>query len=170
MESALERSARVYAEVCGVGMSADASSVVHPDEQGPALALRMALRQAGWAPEHVDYINAHGTGTPVNDVVETRSIKTVFGDHAHRMAVSSTKSVHGHAFGGAGGLERIATILAMQPDTAPPTVNSLGPDPECDLNYVPNEAQSRRIDSAISQSFAFGGLNAVIAVSRREFR
>jgi nodulation protein E len=166
LESARARGAHVYAELAGVGMSADAMSSVHPSVSGPAQALRAALADARVEPEDVDYINAHGTGTRVNDGVETSVIRQVFGAHASRMPVSSTKSMHGHAFGGAGGIELVATLLAMEHRVVPPTVNYLGRDDGCDLDYVPNAARDHNIRVAIKQSFAFGGLNAVLALKR----
>jgi nodulation protein E len=166
LESARARGATIYAEVMGAGMSADASNSVHPKEQGPMQAIAMALREGGLNLEDIDYINAHGTGTLVNDRVESRAIKSAFGDHARKLTVSSTKSLHGHTFGGAGGIEIVATLLAMKYGVAPPTANYLGPDEECDLDYAPNEPKQRRIDVALKQSFAFGGLNAVLALRR----
>jgi len=126
----------------------------------------MALAQAGMNADEVDYINAHGTGTEVNDRVESQAIRRVFGSHAGRLTVSSTKSLHGHAFGGAGAIELVATLLAMKHQVAPPTANYLGPDDGCDLDYAPNTPKSRRIDVALKESFAFGGLNAVLALRR----
>jgi len=166
LEDARKRGANIYAELAGVGMSADASSAVHPKEQGPAQALTTALHAAGLNPEDIDYINAHGTGTQVNDRVESHAIRHAFGAHAGRLTVSSTKSLHGHTFGGAGGIELVATLLAMKHNVAPPTVNYLGTDAECDLDYAPNEAKPRLIRNAIKQSFAFGGLNAVLALRK----
>ena len=166
LEDARKRGANIYAELAGVGMSADASSAVHPKEQGPAQALTTALNAAGLNPEDIDYINAHGTGTQVNDRVESHAIRHAFGAHAGRLTVSSTKSLHGHTFGGAGGIELVATLLAMKHNVAPPTVNYLGTDAECDLDYAPNEAKPRLIRNAIKQSFAFGGLNAVLALRK----
>src|SRR5947209_15257890 len=139
-------------------MSADAKNSVHPAERGPAHAVQRALDSAGINAEEVDYINAHGTGTAVNDRVETAAIKRAFGEHARKVAISSTKSMHGHAFGGAGGLELVATVLAMKHGVIPPTINYLGEDDDCDLDYVPNVARDAEIRTAISQSFAFGGL------------
>lgn len=166
LESARARGAHVYAELAGVGMSADASSAVHPHERGPAQAICVALKDAGLNPADVDYINAHGTGTLINDRVETRAVKDVFGAEAQRLAITSTKSMHGHAFGGAGGIELVATLLAMKHGVVPPTVNYLGQDGECDLDYVPNTARGLDIRVALKQSFAFGGLNAVLALKR----
>jgi nodulation protein E len=162
-ESALRRGAPILAELAGFGMSADASHLTLPQPEGAASAMQRALQAADMTPEDVDYINAHGTGTQANDPLETRAIRMVFGDHADKLAVSSTKSMHGHVLGGAGAVEAVCTLLAMRHQVAPPTANFTEPDPECDLNYVPNEAQPRRIRGALSISFAFGGLNAVLA-------
>jgi nodulation protein E len=137
-----------------------------PDATGAARAMRIALQQAGLNPADVDYINAHGTGTQANDSTETRAIRAVFGVHADRLAVSSTKSMHGHALGGGGALELVAAVGAVQSGVVPPTINYLEPDPDCDLNVVPNTAQQRPVRAALSNSFAFGGLNAVLAVKR----
>ncbi len=166
LEGARKRGARIYGEIVGIGMSADAHSSVHPAEHGPAKALCTALRDGGIRAEDVGYVNAHGTGTQVNDAVETRALKMVFGSHAEKLAVSSTKSMHGHAFGGVGGIELVATVLALENGVLPPTVNYLGPDEDCDLDYVPNVAREKQVDVAVSQSFVFGGLNAVLAVRR----
>lgn len=166
LESARARGAYIHAEVCGVGMSSDASSAVHPAEEGPAQAISMALAGGGIHREEVDYINAHGTGTQVNDRVESCAIRRVFGHHADKLTVSSTKSLHGHAFGGAGGIELVATVLAMKHGVAPPTANYLAADEDCDLDYAPNVPKPRRIDVALKESFAFGGLNAVLALRR----
>jgi nodulation protein E len=166
LETARKRGAPIYAEIAGVGMSADAHSSVHPSEAGPVQALRGALKTGQVDPEEVAYINAHGTGTQVNDRVETRAIKTVFGEHARKLVVSSTKALHGHAFGAAGGIELVATLLAMRHGVAPPTANYLGPDEECDLDYVPNSARPMKIGVAVKQSFAFGGLNAAVILRR----
>jgi nodulation protein E len=125
--------------------------------------MQGALREAGLAPEQVGYINAHGTGTPGNDPVESRAIRAVFGAHADKVAISSTKSLHGHALGAAGALEAIATVLAMFHGILPPTANYNEPDPECDLDYIPNKPRKQKVEAALSNSFAFGGLNAVIA-------
>jgi nodulation protein E len=131
-----------------------------------ARALASALADGGLAPEDVQYVNAHGTGTVANDETETRALRQTFGRHADRLAVSSTKSMVGHALGAAGALEMVATLLALREGIAPPTINYLGPDPACDLDCVPNKSRPMRIDAALSNSFAFGGLNAVIAVRR----
>lgn len=163
MEAAKARGARIYAEICGFGMSSDANHLTQPTVEGPARAMRDALSLAGLAPEQIGYINAHGTGTPGNDPVETRAIRSVFGAHADRIAVSSTKSMHGHALGAAGAIEAIATILALREGILPPTANFTVADPECDLDYIPNQAREKRVEAALSNSFAFGGLNAVLA-------
>ncbi|MCC6264849.1 MAG: beta-ketoacyl-[acyl-carrier-protein] synthase family protein [Bryobacterales bacterium] len=165
-ETALARGADILAELAGFGMSADAHHLTIPKADGAALAMRRALDSAGLAPEEVQYINAHGTGTPINDPVETAAIRLVFGDHANALAVSSTKSMHGHVLGGAGAIEAIATVLAIKHRTAPPTANFTEADPECDLDYVPNSARPMEIHAALSNSFAFGGLNAVLAFRR----
>src|ERR1700684_1297202 len=162
MEAAQARGARIYAEICGFGMSSDAHHLTQPTVEGPSRAMRDALRLANMAPEEVGYINAHGTGTPGNDPVESRAIREVFGAHADKLAVSSTKSMHGHALGAAGALEAIATVLALHHGILPPTANYNEPDPECDLDYIPNKARALRVEAALSNSFAFGGLNPVI--------
>ena len=168
VEAARERGADVYAELAGAGMSADAGHLIQPSEAGAAQAMEMALGDAKLSPREVQYINAHGTGTQVNDVTETRAIRRVFGAHADRLAVSSTKSMHGHALGASGALELVATVLAMRDQVAPPTANFTETDPECDLDYVPNTCREMPIEAALSSSFAFGGLNAVLAVRRFE--
>ncbi len=163
LDSARARGARIYAELAGFGMSADAAHLIMPAKQGACRAMQAALDDAGMAASDIDYINAHGTGTPVNDVSETAAIHEVFGDHAGHIAVSSTKSMHGHALGAAGALEAIATILALHHGTLPPTVNFTAADPDCDLDYIPNTARAKQIGMAMSNSFAFGGLNSVLA-------
>ncbi len=163
LEAAQARGARIYAEICGMGMTSDAHHLTQPTVDGPARAMRGALREAGMAPEEVGYINAHGTGTAGNDPVETKAIREVFGAHADKLAVSSTKSMHGHALGAAGALEAIATVLALHHGILPPTANFTEPDPECDLDYIPNQARTLQVGAALSNSFAFGGLNAVVA-------
>ena len=162
-EAAKSRGAKIYAEICGSGMSSDAHHLTQPTVDGPARAMRAALREAGLQPEQIGYINAHGTGTPGNDPTETRAIREVFGSHADKIAVSSTKSLHGHALGAAGALEAIATILALKHGILPPTANYNERDPECDLDYIPNQPRSAHVEAALSNSFAFGGLNAVVA-------
>jgi nodulation protein E len=166
IEHAQARGATILAELCGAGMSADASDIVMPDASGAARAMRAALAQAGLAPADIGYINAHGTGTLANDATETRAIRAVFGAHADALAVSSTKSMHGHALGAGGAIELVAVIGALREGVVPPTINYLEPDPECDLDVVPNVAQQRPVAAALSNSFAFGGLNAVLALRR----
>jgi nodulation protein E len=166
LEHAQARGATILAEFVGAGMSADAADIVMPDASGAARAMRAALQQGGLALEDVDYINAHGTGTQANDSTETRAIRALFGSHADRLAVSSTKSMHGHALGGGGAIELVAVIGALREGVVPPTINYLGPDPDCDLDVVPNTAQQRPVRAALSNSFAFGGLNAVLALRR----
>jgi len=163
MEAAMARGAKIYAEISGFAMTSDAHHLTQPTVEGPSRAMRGALRDAGMAPEEVGYINAHGTGTPGNDPVETRAIRAVFGAHADKLAVSSTKSMHGHALGAAGALEAVATILALHYGILPPTANYNERDPECDLDYIPNQARAIQVEAAVSNSFAFGGLNAVLA-------
>lgn len=168
LEHARERGAKIHAELAGFGMTSDASHITQPTVLGPARAMRMAIAEAGMTPEDLGYINAHGTGTPLNDVTETRAIKEVFKDHARRLAISSTKSLHGHAMGATGGIELVATVMALNRGVVPPTANYLRPDPECDLDYVPNQAREKPLRAALSNSFAFGGLNAVLLVRRLE--
>jgi nodulation protein E len=159
------RGAALLGRIAGVGMTADAGDIVAPDAQGAGRAMDLALADAGLAPADIDYINAHGTGTPVNDVTETRAIHRSFGDQAKRLAVSSTKSMHGHALGAAGALELVGVLGAIRDGVLPPTLNLERPDPECDLDYVANQPRAARVRAALSNSFAFGGLNAVLAVS-----
>jgi nodulation protein E len=165
-EAALARGARVYAEVVGFGMNSDAYHLTQPSPAGAARAMAMALEDGGIAPERVGYVNAHGTGTLANDPMETRAIREAFGAHAERLAVSSTKSMHGHALGAAGAIEAAATVLALHRGIIPPTANFTEPDPECDLDVVPNEPRPASPEFALSNSFAFGGLNAVLAFRR----
>ena len=160
------RGAPVLAELAGAGISSDAGDLVLPNQDGPEAALRLCLADAGMAAEEVDYVNAHGTGTKMNDIVETRAIRGVFGAHADRLAVSSTKSMHGHALGAAGAVELVACIHAIRDGMVPPTINFGTADPDCDLDVTPNVARQRPVSAALSNSFAFGGLNAVIAVRR----
>jgi nodulation protein E len=166
LEHALGRGASILGEIVGFGMSADAADLTSPDQGGMQRALEAALADARLAPADVQYVNAHGTGTFANDVTETRALRQTFGAHAGKLAVSSTKSMVGHALGAAGALELVVTIMAMREGVAPPTIGYLGPDPDCDLDYVPNAARPLRIEAALSNSFAFGGLNAVLAVRR----
>ncbi|CAN5846058.1 beta-ketoacyl-[acyl-carrier-protein] synthase family protein [soil metagenome] len=162
-EHAEARGATIIAEVVGFGMSADAQHLTAPSVEGASRAVRAALRDAEIDPERIGYINAHGTGTGANDPMEAATIRAVFGAHADRLAVSSTKSMHGHALGASGGLEAAATVLALQHGIIPPTANFTEADPECDLDVVPNEARHAAVEYALSNSFAFGGLNAVLA-------
>lgn len=166
MEHAQARGATILAELAGSGMTADATDIVMPNAEGSSAAMRQALADAGLAAEDVDYINAHGTGTQANDVTETRAIRLAFGAHADRVAVSSTKSMHGHALGASGALELVAVIGALRDGVVPPTANLDQPDPACNLDYVPNVAREMPVRAAISNSFAFGGLNAVLALKR----
>ena len=168
LERARARSATVHGELVGFGMSSDAGDIVQPTVEGPARAMRRALEDAGLAPEDVDHVNAHGTGTAANDVTETKALRAVFGGHADRLTVSSTKSMHGHALGGAGAIELMAMLLALRDGFVPPTANFTEPDPDCDLDYVPNQGRAQAVRAAISNSFAFGGLNAVLAAKRPE--
>ncbi|HLI10721.1 MAG TPA: beta-ketoacyl-[acyl-carrier-protein] synthase family protein [Alphaproteobacteria bacterium] len=166
LDHAKARGARIHAEIAGFGMSSDAGDIVLPSATGAAQAMRACLEDGRIDPEAVGYINAHGTGTTANDVTETKAIHLAFGAHAKRLAVSSTKSLHGHALGGAGAIELAATIVALRDGFIPPTANFTEADPQCDLDYVPNEARAAKVDYAISNSFAFGGHNAVVAVRR----
>lgn len=167
-DHARKRGAKIYAEVAGYGMTSDAAHITQPSIDGPARAIRMALDEARLNPRDVDYINAHGTGTKLNDVTETQLVKEVFKQHAHRVAMSSTKSMHGHAMGATGAIELVAAVMALERGIIPPTANYSGRDPECDLDYVPNEAREKPVRVAVSNSFAFGGLNAVLLVRRFE--
>lgn len=166
LEHARQRGATIHALVSGIGMSADASHITDPSSEGAVRAMQAALDDAGLVTEDVTYINAHGTGTQQNDPSETAAIRQVFSDHADRLLVSSTKSMHGHALGAAGAIELIATVRSLQESLVPPTANFTAPGDGCDLNYVPNTAQHIEYKHALSNSFAFGGLNAVLAVSR----
>ena len=164
LEHAQARGATILAELAGGGMTADATDIVMPSADGAASAMSQALDEAGLAPEDVDYINAHGTGTQANDATETKAIRLAFGAHADRLAVSSTKSMHGHALGASGALELVAVVNAMRYGIVPPTANLDQADPACDLDYVPNVARDMPVRAALSNSFAFGGLNAVLAL------
>jgi 3-oxoacyl-[acyl-carrier-protein] synthase II len=169
-ESARRRGARMYAEIIGYGMSGDAFHITAPSEDGDGAvrAMQMAIRRAGVEPSAIDYINAHGTSTPYNDRLETIAIKKAFGDHAYKLAISSTKSMTGHLLGAAGGLEAAITALAIHHKTVPPTVNLDNPDPDCDLDYVANVSRTAEITYALSNSFGFGGTNAVLLFQRVE--
>ena len=166
LEHAQRRGATILAEFAGVGMTSDATDIVLPDAAGAARAMQGALRMAALATADVDYINAHGTGTQANDATETRAIRAVFGADANRLAVTSTKAMHGHALGAAGALELVAVLGALRDSIVPPTANFLEADPACDLNVVPNVARAQPVRAALSNSFAFGGLNAVLALRR----
>lgn len=163
LDDAKKRGARIYCEIAGYGLSADAGDIVMPDADGAARAMRQALKSAALNPEDVDHINAHGTGTQLNDATEVKAIKSVFGPAAKKLMVTSTKSMHGHALGGASALEAVATVKAIELGVVPPTANYLGPDPDCDLDHVPNTARKAKVRAAFSNSLAFGGLNAVVA-------
>ncbi len=167
-EFAKKRGARIYAELSGFGMSGDAYHMTSPPEsgEGAARCMRNALRNAGLNSSDVQYVNAHGTSTPLGDKAETMAVKVAFGDHARKLAVSSTKSMTGHLLGAAGGVEAIYTMLAIQNQIAPPTINYVTPDPDCDLDYVPNTARQMKIDVAISNSFGFGGTNGTLVFRR----
>lgn len=168
LDHALARGATIYGEVVGYGMSGDAYHMTAPDPdgQGACLCMKRALKSAGISPGEVDYINAHGTSTEFNDKIETMAIKKVFGEHAYKLAISSTKSMTGHLLGAAGAIELIATLLIMENQLIHPTINYEYPDPECDLDYVPNEAREGTVNIAISNSFGFGGTNATLAIKR----
>ena len=164
LEHARRRGATIYAELAGYGMSADAYHMTQPPAggEGAARCMKHALRDAGINPDQIDYINAHGTSTPVGDLAETQAVKTVFGDHAYRVAVSSTKSMTGHMLGAAGGIEAIFSVLALRDQVAPPTINLDNPDPECDLDFVPHHARKMALDYVMSNSFGFGGTNGTV--------
>ncbi|MEO0792186.1 MAG: beta-ketoacyl-[acyl-carrier-protein] synthase family protein, partial [Pseudomonadota bacterium] len=161
-EHAKRRGATILAELVGSGMTSDAKDMVNPGVEGPREAMRMALADADIAPEQIDYLNAHGTATAINDKNETNAVKEVFGDHAYKLAISSTKSMHGHPLGAGGGIEAVLSIKAMNENWVPPTMGLNEPDPECDLDYVPNAGRPREVTHAMSNSFAFGGLNSVL--------
>ncbi|MBG9793405.1 3-oxoacyl-ACP synthase [Paenibacillus dendritiformis] len=168
LEHALARGARIYAEVAGYGMSADAHHITEPDPEGPALCMTRAIQDAGFEPAQIDYINAHGTSTPVGDKSETRAIKAALGDHARNVAISSTKSMTGHLLGAAGGVEAVICALTLQHGMIPPTINLENQDPECDLDYVPNVPRKADVRTAMSNSFGFGGHNATVVLTKYE--
>src|SRR5215472_530745 len=170
MESAKKRGARIYCELAGYGMSGDAYHIAAPSEDGdgPSRVMRNCLEDAGIAPEKIDYINAHGTSTPAGDKAETLAIKKVFGEHAKKLAVSSTKSMTGHLLGAAGGLETGICALAVYHGILPPTINYEHPDPECDLDYVPNTAREKKVEYVLSNSFGFGGTNGCLILKRMD--
>ena len=163
LEVARARGAKIYGEITGFGMSSDAYHITQPSPDGAARAMRAALSDAALKPEDIGYINAHGTATQANDATETAAIRKVFGSHADRLAISSTKSMHGHTLGAAGAIEAVATLLSLCNGVLPPTANFTEPDPACDLDVIPNQARQMQVECALSNSFAFGGLNAVLA-------
>jgi 3-oxoacyl-[acyl-carrier-protein] synthase II len=166
-DHAVARGARIHAELAGYGLCTDAAHITRPTIEGQARAMQLALAAAALPPEAIGYLNAHGTATPANDAVETAAIKQVFGAHARRLPISSTKSMHGHLLGAAGALELVAAVLAMQARTLPPTINLKRPDPECDLDYLPGQARMNvDVGAVMSSSFAFGGTNAVLVATR----
>lgn len=166
LEHAQARGARIYAELIGFGMGADAYHMTAPNVDGPRRSMQAALRDAGVNPDAVQYLNAHGTSTPLGDVNETNAIKKAFGEHAHKLAISSTKSMTGHLLGGAGGIESVFTVLALRDQIAPPTINLHDPDPDCDLDYCANQAREMRIDVAAKNNFGFGGTNGTLLFKR----
>jgi len=170
LEHAKARGAKIYAEVIGYGMSGDAYHMTMPSEggEGAARCMKNALRDAKVNPDQIDYINAHGTSTPVGDIGETQAMKAALGDHAYKVAISSTKSMIGHLLGAAGGIEAVLSALALKNQIAPPTINLDNPDPDCDLDYVPNTARQMKIELAISNSFGFGGTNGTLVFKRFE--
>src|SRR5689334_5199256 len=166
LEAAEARGARIHAEIVGFGMSADACHITQPSAEGAARAMRAALRDASLAPDQIGYINAHGTATPANDPTETKATRCVFGDRAGKLPVGSAKSMPGHALGAPAALECLAAVIALRDGILPPTANFTEPDPECDLDIVPNQSRAAQVEYALSNSFAFGGLNAVLALKR----
>lgn len=170
LEHALKRNAKIYCEIIGAGLSADAHHITapHPEGTGAILSMKMAIEQAGIKPEDIDYVNMHGTSTPLGDIGETKAIKNVFGDYAYKLNVSSTKSMTGHLLGAAGAVEAIASILAVVNDKIPPTINFANPDPDCDLNYTFNNPQDRKVNYAISNAFGFGGHNTTVIFKKYE--
>jgi 3-oxoacyl-[acyl-carrier-protein] synthase II len=169
-EFAKARGAKIYAEVIGFGMSGDAYHMTSPSMggEGAARCMKLAIKNAGINVDEVDYINAHGTSTPAGDLGETHAMKTAFGDHAHNVAVSSTKSMTGHLLGAAGGIEAVFSVLSIRDQVAPPTINLDNPDPDCDLDFVPGEARHMKINVAMSNSFGFGGTNGTLIFRKPE--
>ncbi|MCB1080107.1 MAG: beta-ketoacyl-ACP synthase II, partial [Verrucomicrobiae bacterium] len=165
-EHAKRRGARIYAELAGFGMGADAFHMTAPNVDGPKRAMKAALRNAGLDASQVQYVNAHGTSTPLGDINETNAIKHAFGDHARRLVVSSTKSMTGHLLGGAGGIESVFTVLALHHQVVPPTINLDDPDPECDLDYCANQAREMPLEVAVKNNFGFGGTNGTLVFRR----
>ena len=171
LEHALARKAdKIYVRMCGYGATADAHHITAPSPggEGAARAMKIALADSGLEPEDVGYLNAHGTSTPLNDKFETTAVKTVFGEHAYKLPVGSTKSMTGHLLGAAGGVEFIACVLSMNSSTLPPTINYENPDPDCDLDYVPNTPRKAEVEAALTNSLGFGGHNVTLAVTRYE--
>jgi 3-oxoacyl-(acyl-carrier-protein) synthase len=169
-ERAIARGAKIYCELTGYGMSSDAYHITSPAEDGSGMinVMRRALKDSGLQLADIDYINAHGTSTPLGDKAETLAIKGVFGEHAYKLAVSSTKSMTGHLLGAAGGLEAAIAALVVKEDVLPPTINYETPDPDCDLDYVPNQARRKPVRHVLSNSFGFGGTNATLVFSKHE--
>ncbi len=165
-ERAKARGAKIYAELVGFGMTGDAYHITAPNVDGPRRSMQMALRNAGLNPDQVQHLNAHGTSTPLGDVNESNAVKAVFGEHAYKLAINSTKSMTGHLLGGAGGIESVFTILALYHQKIPPTINLTDPDPECDLDYCANTARDARIDVALKNNFGFGGTNGSLVFKR----
>jgi 3-oxoacyl-[acyl-carrier-protein] synthase II len=165
LESAQARGAKIYCEIAGYGCTDDAFHITAPNEFGPAMAMKIAMKQARLQPTDIDYINAHGTSTTLNDLNETKAIKNAFGETAYDISISSTKSMTGHAFGAIGAIETIFCVKAINEDIVPPTINYETPDPDCDLNYTPNVAEKKPLKTAMCNSFGFGGHNGVIIVS-----
>jgi 3-oxoacyl-[acyl-carrier-protein] synthase II len=166
MESAMRRGAKVYAELAGYGSNIDSFHITEPDWKNQALCLKLALNNAAISPTDVEYINAHGTSTVINDVSETKAIKAALGEHSKKVPISSNKSMFGHLLGAAGGVEAIFTVLTMRDGIIPPTINYDTPDPECDLDYVPNIARKAQVNIALSNSFGFGGVNATLVLKK----
>jgi 3-oxoacyl-[acyl-carrier-protein] synthase II len=166
LDHARARGAKIYAELSGYGMSADASHMTAPNMDGPRRAMRNAMRNAGVNPDQIDYLNAHGTSTPLGDVNESNAIKATLGDHAQKVVVNSTKSMTGHLLGGAGGIESVFTVLALHHQKSPPTINIFNQDPECDLDFCANTARDMKIDVALKNNFGFGGTNGTLVFRR----
>jgi 3-oxoacyl-[acyl-carrier-protein] synthase II len=168
LEHAKARGAKIYGEMVGFGSSGDGYHITQPEPEGKGAvsAMKIALKSANLEPDKINYVNTHGTSTPLGDIAETKAIRTVFGSHADKLVVSSTKSMHGHLLGAAGAIEALISILAIKNDLVPPTINLEEPDPECDLDYVPNQARKVKVDYALSNSFGFGGTNAVVVFKK----
>jgi 3-oxoacyl-[acyl-carrier-protein] synthase II len=168
LEHARKRGAKIYAELAGFGLTDDAHHITAPSLDGPTRSMRLAIEDAGLKPEDIDYLNAHGTSTPHNDRNETAAVKEVFGEHAYKMVISSTKSMTGHLLGAAGAIEAVATTLAIKNAMVPPTINIVEQDPDCDLNYTPHKPVKKEIKAAISNTFGFGGHNATLCFKKFE--